>query len=114
MFASRRPLSILLVVAIALTTAFGQSKPAGQKPSPPQPPVENPPPEPQDVETLKIDTDLVTVPVIATNTGGLYVTDLRKEDFTIAEDGVPQEIAFFGKVAAPFHVVLMLDTSSST
>src|SRR6185369_1680575 len=30
------------------------------------------------------------------------------------EDGVPQEIAFFGKVAAPFHVVLMLDTSSST
>ena len=27
---------------------------------------------------------------------------------------MPQQIAFFGKVAAPFHVVLMLDTSSST
>jgi VWA domain-containing protein len=27
---------------------------------------------------------------------------------------VPQEIAFFGKVAAPFHVVLLLDTSAST
>jgi hypothetical protein len=27
---------------------------------------------------------------------------------------VPQQIAFFGRVAAPFHVVLMLDTSSST
>jgi hypothetical protein len=27
---------------------------------------------------------------------------------------VPQEIAFFGQVSAPFHVVLMLDTSSST
>src|ERR1044072_4416946 len=68
----------------------------------------------QDIETLKTDTDLVTVPVIATNTNGLYITDLRREEFTITEDGVPQEIAFFGKVAAPFHVVLMLDTSSST
>jgi hypothetical protein len=27
---------------------------------------------------------------------------------------VKQEVAFFGKVAAPFHVVLMLDTSAST
>jgi hypothetical protein len=83
-----------------------QTKQVTQKPNPPE--------EPQDIETLKIDTDLVTVPVIATDTGGLYIADLRKEEFTITEDGVAQEIAFFGKVAAPFHVVLMLDTSSST
>ena len=70
--------------------------------------------EQQDVETLKIDTDLVTVPVIATDTKGNYVPDLRQEDFNIAEDGVKQEVAFFGKVAASFHVVLMLDTSAST
>jgi hypothetical protein len=69
---------------------------------------------PQDIETLKIDTDLVTVPVIATDVSGIYVTDLRQEDFTLAEDGVAQQIAFFGKVSMPFHVVLMLDTSSST
>ena len=68
----------------------------------------------QDVETLKTDTDLVTVPVIATDVNGTYITDLRQEEFTLSEDGVPQQIAFFGKVAAPFHVVLMLDTSSST
>lgn len=70
--------------------------------------------EPQDIETLKTDTDLVTVNVIATNANGLYITDLRQEEFSITEDGVAQQIAFFGKVAAPFHVVLMLDTSSST
>jgi Mg-chelatase subunit ChlD len=68
----------------------------------------------QEIETIKTDTNLVAIPVIATTTNGIYVTDLRKEEFTIAEDGVRQEIAFFGKVAAPFHVVLMLDTSSST
>lgn len=103
---SRRAFSIVLVVAIALTSSLAQTKPATQKP--------NTPDEPQDIETLKIDTDLVTVPVIATDAGGLYITDLRKEEFAVTEDGVKQEIAFFGKVAAPFHVVLMLDTSSST
>src|SRR5215207_3762027 len=112
--ASRRTLSIALVFALALT-AFAQTKPATQKP--PKPPAAQPeklPEESQDIETLKTDTDLVTVPVTATNRGGLYITDLRKEDFAISEDGVAQDISFFGKIAAPFHVVLLIDTSSST
>lgn len=112
--ASRHAFSIFLVVALALTAVFAQSKPGGQKqPAPPQPSA-TPPPEPEDVEILKTETDLVTVPIIATNRDGLYITDLRQEEFKILEDGVPQEVAFYGKVAAPFHVVLMLDTSSST
>ena len=111
--ASRHAFSIFLVVALALTAGFAQSKPGGQRQPPPQP-SPTPPPEPEDVETLKTDTDLVTVPIIATDHSGLYITDLSQEEFKISEDGVPQEIAFFGKVAAPFHVVLMLDTSSST
>jgi uncharacterized protein YegL len=54
------------------------------------------------------------VPVIAMDTGGLYVPDLRQDEFSVSEDGVEQKIAFFGKVSEPFHVVLMLDTSGST
>lgn len=69
---------------------------------------------PQDVETIKIDTNLVTVPVIASDASGVYVGDMRQEEFVLTEDGVPHQIAFFGKVSLPFHVVLMLDTSSST
>ena len=111
--ASRHAFSIFLVIALALTAVFAQSKPGGQRQPLPQP-SPTPPPEPEDIETLKTDTDLVTVPIIATDRSGLYITDLRQEEFKILEDGVPQEIAFFGKVAAPFHVVLMLDTSSST
>jgi hypothetical protein len=68
----------------------------------------------QEIETIKTDTNLVTVPVIATSINGLYIGDLRKEEFTISEDGVLHEIAFFGKISAPFHVILLLDTSSST
>jgi Mg-chelatase subunit ChlD len=111
--ASRPAFSVILVLVIALTAGFAQTRPASQKPQQPQPSA-TPPEEPQDVETLKIDTDLVTVPLIATDRAGLYITDLRKEEFTITEDDVPQQVAFFGKVAAPFHVVLLLDTSSST
>lgn len=108
---SRRAFSIFLVVAIALTASFAQD-PKPQKPAPPA--QTQTPEEPQDIETLKTDTDLVTVPVIATDRNGIYITDLRQEEFSISEDDVPHQIAFFGKVAAPFHVVLMLDTSSST
>lgn len=93
--ASRRVLSVGLILLFSLTFSFAQ----------------NPP---QDIETLKIDTNLVTVPVIATDANGAYVADLRQEEFALMEDGVAQPIAFFGKVSLPFHVVLMLDTSSST
>jgi hypothetical protein len=80
-----------------------------------QPTPEPTPPETQpSVETLKIDTNLVTVPVIAADLNGLYVPDLRQDEFSIFEDSMQQEIAFFATVSAPFHVVLMLDTSAST
>ncbi len=111
--ASRPAFSIILVFAIALSAVFAQTRPASQKPQQPQP-AATPPEEPQDVDTVKFDTDLVTVPLIATDRAGTYITDLSKEEFKITEDDVLQEVAFFGKVAAPFHVVLLLDTSSST
>lgn len=68
----------------------------------------------QDVDTLKIDINLVTVPVIARSRNGSYIADLKKEEFKLTEDGVAQEIAFLASVDAPFYVVLMLDTSNST
>lgn len=71
-------------------------------------------PAEQDLETVKVDTNLVTVPVIASSRTGRYIADLIKEEFKISEDGVAQEIAFLATVNAPFSVVLLLDTSGST
>jgi len=68
----------------------------------------------REVETLKIDTNLVIVPVIATDINGLYIPNLRRDECELSEDGVKQEITFFATVSVPFHVVLMLDTSAST
>ena len=68
----------------------------------------------QQGESVKIETALVTVPVIASDRNDVYVPDMRQDDFTIYEDGVKQELAFFAAIKEPFHVVLMLDTSGST
>jgi VWFA-related protein len=68
----------------------------------------------QEAEVVKIETNLVTVPVIVSTRGGTYVPDIRKHEFTIYEDGIKQELVFFATVTEPFHVVLMIDTSAST
>lgn len=88
-----------------------------QRPTQPQPeasPEPTPAEDQREVETVKVETNLVNVPVIATDLNGVYIPDLKREEFGISEDGVKQEIAFFATVSAPFHVVLMLDTSAST
>jgi VWA domain-containing protein len=80
----------------------------------PEPVSEPTPPDEDQQEVLKITTDLVTVPIIATTANGNYVPDLRQDEFNISEDEVKQDVAFFATVSAPFHVVLLLDTSAST
>src|ERR1051326_4372315 len=52
---------------------------------------------------VELDTTLVEVPVVVSEPGGRYVTDLQESDFRIAEDGVPQKISFFASVDEPFN-----------
>jgi len=44
---------------------------------------------------------------------GRYVTNLGKDDFTVLESGVPQEIAVFSADRKPVHLVLLFDASNS-
>jgi len=106
----------LLLIAFASAVTAQRPRPKPRATPLPEVPAEDEqkPNEPKDVDVLKTETDLVTVPVIATDRGGLYIADLVKDDLAIAEDGVAQEIAFFAQTSAPFHVILMLDTSAST
>jgi Ca-activated chloride channel homolog len=57
---------------------------------------------------------LVTVPAIVMDRDGRYIANLHKEDFTIFENGVEQNLAYFMSVEKPFTVALMLDVSGST
>ena len=104
---------ISLAALIFVFGAIAQTKkPQGdQKKNPSQAETEKT--EQQDIP-IRLDTDLVTVPVIASDRADVYVPDLTRDEFTVYEDGVKQEIEFFAAVRTPFSVVLMLDTSAST
>jgi VWFA-related protein len=72
------------------------------------------PTTPTEGDVVKVDTDLVTIPVSVYDRNGVYVPNLRQSDFKIFEDGREQEIAYFGRTDVPFTVILLIDTSPST
>ncbi len=63
---------------------------------------------------VRVNTSLITVPAIVMDRNGRYISNLRKDDFRIYEDGVEQKISYFASVEKPFTVALMLDVSGST
>jgi Ca-activated chloride channel homolog len=65
-------------------------------------------------EVLRINANLVSVPITVINRRGQYVVDLDRNDFRIYENGVEQTIAHFSNVDHPFSVALLIDTSGST
>lgn len=65
-------------------------------------------------DVVRIDTNLVTVPVSVMDRQGKFIADLRREQFHVFENGVEQPIAHFAPTDNPFTVALLLDTSGST
>ncbi len=57
---------------------------------------------------------MVTIPAVVMDRYGRYIANLRKEDFRVYEDGVEQNVAYFGSIEKPFTVALLLDVSGST
>jgi Ca-activated chloride channel homolog len=65
-------------------------------------------------EIVKVETNLITIPVSVFDRNGLYIPNLTEENFKIFENGKEQEIAYFATSEKPFTVVLLIDTSPST
>jgi VWFA-related protein len=65
-------------------------------------------------DVVRVDTQLVSVPAVVTDSAGRPVSGLRPENFRLIEDGQPQTIANFGTTETPFEIALLLDTSGST
>jgi len=87
----------ILAVGSCCSAAYAQVKPGEDK---------------EDV--IRVDTQLVDVPVAVVTAAGKPVRDLAKASFTVFEDGKRQEVVDFSATAAPFEVALLLDTSGST
>jgi len=65
-------------------------------------------------DVVRVDTQLVSVPAVVTDSSGHPLSGLRPENFRILEDGQAQTIANFGTAETPFEIALLLDTSGST
>jgi len=91
---------VLVLCPVCMLRALGQGQRGEQ--------------EPQRPDVIKVNTALVTVPVVVTDRYGQFVTGLSRNDFRLQENGEPQQIASFSSTVAPFNVALLIDTSRST
>ena len=57
--------------------------------------------------------ELVNVTATVTDDSGRFVPGLRKEDFTVYDDGVRQEVSHFSSDRVPVSLGIVLDTSGS-
>src|SRR3954447_2568006 len=64
--------------------------------------------------TIKVDVDVVNVLASVRDKHGALVSNLEKNDFTVLEDGKPQDIKYFTKETdLPLTIGLLVDVSGS-
>ena len=73
--------ALLLALASAAVQAQNPQQPAPQQPAPGQP--------------FQSRVELVTTDVVVRDNNGQFIADLKKEDFEVLEDGVPQKVISF-------------------
>ena len=109
-----------LVFPLAERSLFAQapSGPQGgaqpqQKPSSPGESPTTPQQPPQAGVTIAVDVPIVTLDVVATTQHGDILTGLKKENFRVMDDGVPQTITSFGSTEAPITMVVLMQFSGN-
>ena len=121
-FAAIVPGLIRTLVLVSLVLPVAGQQPNQQRPrrvNPPatQQPTSTPDPTVDEVDegdVVRVETQLVSVPTVVTNTAGRPMTGLRVENFLLFENGQQQKITNFATTEAPFEIALLLDTSGST
>ncbi len=92
--------------------AIPKKKTAEDAPTPP------PPPKPKKIDdmpdySLKVNVPLVNVDVLVTTKDGQFIPGLKKENFRVVEDGVPQQVSHFAVSQAPITAVLLVEFAST-
>lgn len=93
-------------VLVILVSAYSPAQSSKPKPSP------TPPPEPKVEDQVRVFTEEVRLPVIATDTYGHYDPTLEVDDVLVLEDGQPQQIRSVRHI--PANVLLVLDTGGDS
>ena len=107
---------LVLSIGVAfLNFSIGSAQTANTTPSPTPPTVGTPPPLTIDKsdEEIRIETELVNLSVQVIDRFNRPISTLRKEDFKIFEDRVPQTITYFSQEEVPTNYALVIDNSGS-
>ena len=65
-------------------------------------------------DIIRVNTNLVTVPVSVTDSNGNIVTNLDSQDFLLEEDGMPETISKIAEAGqSPLRLALLFDLSGS-
>jgi Ca-activated chloride channel family protein len=89
----RAPSALLFAALVAATAAAGAQSQEGFR--------------------FRSGVDLVNVTTTVTDDDGRFVSGLRREDFTVYEDGKLQDISHFSSDRVPVSLGIVLDTSGS-
>jgi hypothetical protein len=63
--------------------------------------------------TFRSSVDIVALNVVVTDSDQKYVAGLNPSDFAVFEDGIQQDVSFFGASDVPIDLAILLDTSAS-
>lgn len=115
---SSKLIALLFVVIVLGATTLPSSLAQESNPKAQRPRQVFPEGEQQSDEIIKVDTDLVSLDVVASDFEGRPIRNLRQEDFKLYVDGVEQPLAFFqierrSGEPRPLAVVFALDISGS-
>ena len=109
--------AVLLLVVSALPVVSAQQPASPPAPPPIQSVPGQPPQTPTDpaseVHVFRSGAALVPLNVTVTDSTKQFVKGLTASDFSIFEDGVPQDVKFFEATETPTDLIVLIDTSSS-
>jgi Ca-activated chloride channel homolog len=99
---SHPPSAVAIVIALGVIPIFALVTASAQKRD----------------QAIKIETDLVILDATVTDKDGAFIRDLKRDEFTVYDDGVPQTLDFFEanektSLTRPLAVVFAFDTSGS-
>lgn len=108
---SRWLLGLLLAAVCILAQASRAQSPDQTKIPPPSPAQQQQkaPAQQGNEPTIRVQTNLVLVPVTVKDARGNLVADLQQNDFRIFQDGIQQKIQNFWDQAFPISAVILLD-----
>lgn len=110
-------LVLFLPATVSLVAPVSAQKIKQLPPPPPGPiykPKPTPTPAPEELEVVRVTSNLIVVPVSVTDANGQPVLGLQPADFRIEEDGQPQQVAQLGDPEqVPLDIALLIDVSGS-